>query len=86
LERELQMKKEEEVVWAKHMHEKLEKEKLVRARQHEEQEWARVDKNEEVEEDGNPDSHDAWYDHDVKCKKGSDSSQSGGNRRLYCLV
>ena len=86
LERELQMKKEKEVVRAKHMREKLEKEKLVRARQHEEQEWARVDKNEEVEEDGNPDSHDGWYDHDVKCKKGSDSSQPGGNRKLYCLV
>jgi hypothetical protein len=48
----------------------LEKEKLARAGQYEEQEWARVDEDEEVEEDGNPGSHDGWYDHDVKGKKG----------------
>jgi len=88
LERQLQRKKEEEekAVQAKLRREKLEKEKLARARQYEEQEWARVDEGEEVEEDGNLGAHDGWYDHDVKGKKGSDSGQPGGNRELYCVV
>lgn len=88
LERQLQKKKEEEekAVQAKLRRENLEKEKLARARQYEEQEWARVDEAEEVEEDGIRGSRDGWYDHDVKCKKGSESQQPGGNRELYCIV
>lgn len=82
LERQLQRKKEEEekAAQAKLRREKLEKEKLVRARQYEEQEWARVDEGEEVEDDWNRGSHD------VKGKKGSESGQPGGNPELYCIV
>lgn len=88
LERQLQRKKEEEAkaAQAKLRREKLEKEKLARARQYEEQEWARVDEGEEVEEVWNRGSHDGWYDHDVKGKKGSESGQPGGNPELYCIV
>lgn len=88
LERQLQRKKEEEekALQAKLRRENLEKEKLARARQYEEQEWTRVDEVEEVEADGIRGSHDRWYDHDVKCKKGSESRQPGENQELYCIV